>query len=83
MIEISNLRKEINGDYTKLIVDLNSDIKRIDNEHEIWISVENKYSYMLNDITYDCCLTVPLYMAMYYNTDLKIKGKVSKNYIEM
>lgn len=78
MIEISNLRKEVNGDYTKLIVDLNSDIKRVDNEHEIWISVENKYSYMLNDITYDCCLTVPLYMAMYYNTDLKIKGKVSK-----
>ena len=33
---------------------------------------------MLNDITYDCCLTVPLFMAMYYDTDLIINGNVSK-----
>ena len=78
MIEISNLRKESCKGYTKLIVDINSDIERLDNENQIWVSVEDKYAYMLNDITYDCCLTLPVYMAMYYKTDLHIKGKVSK-----
>lgn len=78
MIEISNLRKESCEGYTKLIVDINSDIERLDNENQIWVSVEDKYAYMLNDITYDCCLTLPVYMAMYYKTDLHIKGKVSK-----
>ena len=78
MIEISNLRKENCEGYTKLVVDINSDIERLDNENQIWVSVEDKYAYMLNDITYDCCLTLPVYMAMYYKTDLHIKGKVSK-----
>lgn len=81
MIEISNLRKESCEGYTKLIVDINSDIERLDNEKQIWVSVEDKYAYMLNDVTYDCCLTLPVYMAMYYKTDLCIKGKVSKKII--
>lgn len=33
---------------------------------------------MLNDITYDWCLFLPLYMAMYYKTNLRICGNVSK-----
>lgn len=78
MIEISNLRKICEGGQTILIADIKSDIERNDNEKSIWISVENKYSYMLNDDTYDFCLALPLYMAMYYKTDLVIHGNVSK-----
>lgn len=60
------------------MIGISSDIGRIDSEKEIWIKVEDKYEYMLNDITYDCCLALPVYMAMFYKTDLYIHGKVSK-----
>lgn len=78
MIEISNLRKICNGEQTILKADIKSDIEREDREESIWISVENRYSYMMNDKTYDFCLALPLYMAMYYKTDLVIHGNVSK-----
>lgn len=59
MIEISNLRKICNGEQTILKSDIKSDIEREDREESIWISVENQYSYMMNDKTskdnYDFC----------------------------
>lgn len=78
MIEISNLRKICEEGQTILTADVKSDIERNDIEKSIWISVDNKYSFMLNDKTYDFCLALPLYMAMYYKTDLMICGNVSK-----
>lgn len=78
MIEISNLRKICEEGQTILTADIKSDIERNDSEKSIWISVDNKYSFMLNDKTYDFCLALPLYMAMYYKTDLMICGNVSK-----
>lgn len=78
MIEISNLRKICEEGQTILTADVKSDIERNDIEKSIWISVDNKYSFMLNDKIYDFCLALPLYMAMYYKTDLVICGNVSK-----
>lgn len=78
MIEVSNLRKINDKEKTILIADVASDIERNDIEKSIWISIDREYSFMLNDKTYDFCLALPLYMAMYYKTDLVIHGSVSK-----
>lgn len=78
MIEIGNLRKEKLGEWTRLIVDISSDINRTDNETTMWIAVKNENEDMLTTDVYDAFLPLPLYMCMYYHTDLKIHGYVSK-----
>lgn len=78
MIEICNLRISKGEEWTKVMVDIKSDVKRLDNEDTMWIAVKNENSYMLNDENYDAFLCLPVYMAMYYNTDLCIHGNVSK-----
>lgn len=45
-------------------------MKKIDSENSMWISVSNEYEYMLNDKSYDWCLLLPTYMAIYYKTEL-------------
>ena len=78
MIEISNLRTVDDGEYTKLIVDISSDVVRLDNESQIWIGVEKKNKALLENKVYNAFLLLPLYMSMYYHTDLRIHGEVSK-----
>lgn len=78
MIELSNLRIEKHQDKSVLIVDIDSKEQRIDSETTIWISVDEKYGYMLTEEVYDAFLFLPVYMSMYYHTDLHIRGKVSK-----
>lgn len=78
MIEITNLRVEKNVGGSRLIADLSSDVERIDKESTIWIQVEEQYEYMLADDVYDMFLFLPVYMSMYYHTDLYLHGFVSK-----
>ena len=78
MIEIRNLRTETFRGGKRLIADIRSDFQRMDSEASIWIALEEKYSYMLTDEVYDMFLFLPVYMSMYYHTDLYIKGNVSK-----
>lgn len=66
------------GGWSRLVADIHSDIKRRDNESTIWIGVEEENQYMLTDDVYNAFLILPVYMAMYYNTDLYIDGFVSK-----
>ena len=78
MIEISNLRLEKESDWTKLVADITSDIKRVDNETTMWIAVKNENADMLTTDVYNMFLFLPLYMSMFYHTDLHIHGCVSK-----
>lgn len=78
MIEISNLRLVKGEEWTKVVVDIKSDVERIDNEETMWVAVKNENASMLNDETYDAFLCLPVIMSMYYNTDLRIHGKVSR-----
>lgn len=79
MIEISNLRIENNpGGGKRLIADILSDIQRMDVQDTIWVSVDDAYAYMLTDEVYDAFLFLPVYMSMYYHTDLHLRGNVSK-----
>lgn len=78
MIEISNLRTEKCLGGTRLIADISSDFVRKDGETTIWVFVDDKNAYMLADDVYDMFLFMPVYMSMYYHTDLHICGSVSK-----
>lgn len=78
MIEISNLRLSKGEEWTKVVVDIKSDVARVDKEDTMWVAVKNENAAMLNDENYDAFLCLPVIMAMYYKTDLRIHGKVSK-----
>ncbi|MBR1765158.1 MAG: hypothetical protein IJ746_07155 [Ruminococcus sp.] len=78
MITIKNLRMEKDGTSTKLIADISSDFNRDDNEKNIWVSVANEYANMLETKVYNMFLFLPLYMSMFYNSNLHICGPVSK-----
>lgn len=78
MIEISNLRLSKGKEWTKVVVDIKSDFDRVDKENTMWVAVKNEDAAMLNDETYDAFLCLPVYMAMYYKTDLRIHGCVSR-----
>ncbi len=47
MIEIKNLRMEEIGGWTRVIADIESDIKRSDEENTIWVAVKKENSSML------------------------------------
>ena len=47
-------------------------------EPDIWIAVQDEYTYMLSDDVYDAFVLVPLYLGMYYKEDVHIHGYVSK-----
>ena len=78
MIEISNLRLVKGEEWTRVVVDIKSDVKRVDDEETMWVAVKNENAFMLNDENYDAFLCLPVIMAMYYKTDLRIHGKVSR-----
>ena len=79
MITISNLRKEEEKGWTKLIVDVDWGLDKLNKiGKSIWFSVKKENENMLTTEVYDAFLLVPLYIGMYYKQDLEIKGKVSK-----
>ncbi len=78
MIDISNLRTEIHGEWTRLTADIVSDFPRKDCEDTIWVAVKNENADMLTTDVYNMFLLFPLYMAMYYKSDLHLHGKVSE-----
>ncbi|MCI8428340.1 MAG: hypothetical protein HFJ03_12545 [Lachnospira sp.] len=78
MIEISQLRLENYGQWIRLVADITSDVVRTDKESTIWIGVKNENASMLTTDVYNAFLFLPMYMSMYYHTDLCIHGEVSK-----
>lgn len=78
MFTIKNLRKEKDGDWTKLIVDLEvSNFKNPFKVDTIWFAIENKNADMLTDDVYDAFAPYLLYLGMFYHQDIYIKGKMS------
>ena len=80
MIEISNLRRYHSAQKRAR---LEVDIKFIDMEVEapaetMWFEIDENYDRVLVDDTCDPFLLIPLYLAMHYKTNLKIRGNVSK-----
>lgn len=79
MIEVSNLRKQAAGDYTRLIADIAYAGEGFpDTTDSLWFAVKNENAHMLADDVYDAFILMPLYAAMYYKHDLRICGCVSK-----
>lgn len=78
MIDISNLRIEENNEWTRLVADISSDFGRTDHEDTMWIAVQNENAWMLTKDVYNAFLMFPVYMSMYYKSDLHLHGKVSK-----
>lgn len=78
MIDISNLRMESHGEWTRLVADITSDFQRLDSEDTIWVAVKNENADMLTTDSYNMFLLYPLYMAMYYRSDMHLHGKVSE-----
>lgn len=78
MIDISNLRLETHGEWTSLVADITSDFQREDHEDTIWVAVKNENADMLAMDSYNMFLLYPLYMAMYYKSDMRLHGKVSE-----
>ena len=78
MIDIRNLRLEQYGDWTKLVADISSDFAREDSENTIWVAVKSGNSDILTLDSYNMFLFYPLYMAMYYKSDMHLHGKVSE-----
>ena len=79
MIELSGLRRYINKDRARL----EADIKLTDSEIKfsadtMYFEIDANYGGMFVDDTYDPFVLVALYQAMYYKTDLRIRGNVSK-----
>ena len=78
MIEIQNLRLEQVGEWTRLVADISSDFKREDDETTMWVGVKNEHKDLLSDENYNAFMFLPVYMSMYYKSDLRIHGHVSK-----
>ena len=80
MIEISNLRKYSKEGFTRL--EANIDFTGFDasryTEKTIFFSISEENGDMLADDSYDAFVLVPLYLAMYHKTDLRIHGNISK-----
>ena len=64
MIEISNLRVLQEKEWTKVVVDIKSEINRFDKEDTMWVAVMNENATKLNDENYDAFLCLPVIMAM-------------------
>lgn len=79
MLTISNIRKEQHDEWIRLVVDIDfGDIETPFLEKTIYFAVKNENADMLTDETYDAFVLIPLYLAMYFQTDLHICGKISK-----
>lgn len=81
MIEVSNLRKySKDRGYTRLEADLTFSEVGVSPyaERTLYFSVKNEHAAMLDDSSYDAFVLIPLYLAMYHKTALKIRGRISK-----
>lgn len=81
MIEISNLRKY----NLENVVRLETDIKFLDMSEPcpvetIYFEIDKNYLEVFADDTYDAFVLIPLFLAMKYHTDLRIKGNLSKRF---
>lgn len=80
MIELSGLRKYVLDDS---IVRLEADIKFVDVDEKfpvdtIYFELDKAFGEMFVEDTYDPFVLVPLWLAMYNHTDLRICGNLSK-----
>lgn len=79
MIEIKNIKKTIlNGNYRLSASILIKDVDAIFEENQIWFENPIDMGDILTDENYNAFFLVPLYMAMYYKTDLYIRGALSE-----
>lgn len=74
-MEISNIRIEKRSGKAFLIADLKCGFS---DGKELWFSVDAIYADWLNTQTYDPFLIESVYLGMYHNEDITIKGKVNK-----
>ena len=77
-LELSNLRTIQDGEWTKLIVDVSHEGIKMDIPQNFWFALKNENAGMFANDVYDAFIIVPMYIAMYYKTDLRIHGFVSK-----
>ena len=81
MLEISNLRIEKNEEIQKLVADIKVEgIKNPFTESQIWFQTDEGNGMKFSCDSYDAFVLVPTYLAMYYKTDLHIKGNVSRKF---
>ena len=79
---ISNLRKEIKGEWSYLICDFDVEgMKSPFDENTIWFAVKKENDYMISEKSYNAFFLVPLYLGMYYHAEVKICGKLSKKFL--
>lgn len=79
MIEITNIRIENAGEWTKLVSDISvSGFENPFDQNTIWFAVKNEHADMLCSDNYNAFFLVPLYLGMYYGSDIRIKGAVSR-----
>ena len=81
MITVSNIRIEEHSNTVRLVCDVTSNIeyKVLDlNNKTMWFEVPIENKNMFNTQVYDPFFLVPLYLAMFFHTNLKICGKMSK-----
>lgn len=80
MIELSNLRLEKHGEWTRLICDI-SGLKEVEpkySEDTMWVALQNENVDMFATNVYDAFVLIPFYLGMYYGLDVKIHGNMSK-----
>ena len=82
MIEISNLRKYyVSAGTVRLEADIKfGDINENYSASSIYFEIDKNYGDMFADDTYDAFVLVPLFLAMYHKTDLRIHGNISKRF---
>lgn len=79
MIVVSNIRKEKDKEWTKLVVDINlNELHPEFLEKTMWFAIKNEYADFLSDENYDPFILIPYIIGMCYNEPVKIEGCVSK-----
>ena len=79
MIEISNLRKYVNGETVRLEADIKFlNMTSICPAKTIYFEIAKEQSFLFSANTYDAFVLVGLYLAMCNHTDLRIRGNISK-----
>lgn len=79
MIELSNIRIEDAGEWTRLVSDINvTGFENPFDQKTMWFAVKSEYADMFWSKNYNAFFLVPLYLGMYYGSDVRIKGSVSR-----
>lgn len=74
-MEISNIRKEFKDSKVYLIADIQCNFSK---NKQLWFNVDKYYEDWLTDDVYDAFLVETIYMAMFYNENIEIRGNISK-----